>query len=141
MKKLIALILSVLMVLTCLSAALVVSADETADKFAPTNEEKIDLFEGEQGAALGGFGNGELNFSVKGGDLKLCAESSLNEGNGHLEKNAAAVALEKGMSFNSHGDEKVAIAAAVYACVTLTAERNGLSVVNASGDIYSDLLV
>ena len=59
MKKLIALILSLLMVLSCLSAVMVVSADETADKFAPTNEEQIDLYEGEQSSALGGFSNGQ----------------------------------------------------------------------------------
>ena len=58
-KKILTLLLSLLMVLSCLSAVMVVSADETADKFAPTNEEKIDLFEGEQSGALGGFGNGQ----------------------------------------------------------------------------------
>ena len=57
-KKLLTLLLSVLMVVSCLSAALVVSADEAADKFAPTNEEKIQLYTGEQAAALGGFGKG-----------------------------------------------------------------------------------
>ena len=58
-KKVLTLLLSILMVLSCLSAVMVVSADETADKFAPTNEETLDLYEGEQSAALGGFGNGQ----------------------------------------------------------------------------------
>ena len=58
-KKVLTLLLSLLMVLSCLSAVMVVSADETADKFAPTNEETLDLYEGEQSGALGGFGNGQ----------------------------------------------------------------------------------
>ena len=58
-KKILTLLLSLLMVLSCLSAVMVVSADETADKFAPTNEEQIDLYEGEQSSALGGFSNGQ----------------------------------------------------------------------------------
>ena len=63
-KKLLTLLLSALMILSCLSAALVVSADETADKFAPTNEETIQLYSGEQGAALGNYGKGH-SFGAK----------------------------------------------------------------------------
>ncbi len=55
-KRIFALVLSLLMVLTSLTAVMVVSADE-ADKFAPTNEEKAEMFaSGDQGPALGGFG-------------------------------------------------------------------------------------
>lgn len=57
-KKILALVLSVLMVMTSLTAVMVVSADETADKFAPTNEELTQMYVGEQGAALGGYGKG-----------------------------------------------------------------------------------
>ncbi len=54
-KKILALVLSVLMVMTSLSAVMVVSAD---DKFAPTNEELTQMYVGEQGPALGGYGPG-----------------------------------------------------------------------------------
>lgn len=63
-KKVLTLLLSILMVLSCLSAVMVVSADETADKFAPTNEEPLQLYTGEQGPALGGFGKGQ-SFGIK----------------------------------------------------------------------------
>ena len=63
-KKLLTLLLSALMILSCLSAALVVSADETADKFAPTNEEEIQLYTGSQAAAHGSYGKGN-SFGAK----------------------------------------------------------------------------
>ena len=53
-KRILAVLLSVLMVAACLVS--LVSADETADKFAPTNEEEINLTDGGQAAAYGGFG-------------------------------------------------------------------------------------
>ena len=56
-KKIFALVLSVLMVVTCFAGILTVSADE-ADKFAPTNEEKIELHDGTQAGPLGGYGKG-----------------------------------------------------------------------------------
>lgn len=63
-KKIFALLLSVLMVVTCFAGMLTVSADE-ADKFAPTGEEKIDLFTGEQQATpYGSYGKGQ-SFGVK----------------------------------------------------------------------------
>lgn len=62
-KKMFALLLSVLMVVTCFAGMLTVSADD-ADKFAPTNEEKIDLHDGAQAGALGGFGKGN-SFGAK----------------------------------------------------------------------------
>ena len=58
-KKIFALLMSLLMVFTTLSGVLMVSADETADKFAPTNEETVNMYvDGEQGAAHGGYGIG-----------------------------------------------------------------------------------
>ncbi|MBQ4113171.1 MAG: hypothetical protein IJD38_10280 [Clostridia bacterium] len=63
-KKILTLLLALLMVLSCLSAVMVASADESADKFAPTNEEKTQLYTGDQGAALGGFGPGK-SFGAK----------------------------------------------------------------------------
>ena len=68
-KKLFALLLSALMVLTCFAAVVTVSADE-ADKFAPENEELINLYEGEQAGALGDFGKGSsvaIRFTVDSG--------------------------------------------------------------------------
>ena len=62
-KRIFALLMSVLMVLSSLTVVMV-SADETADKFAPVNEEKIQQYTGEQGAALGGFGPGK-SFGAK----------------------------------------------------------------------------
>ncbi len=62
-KKMFALLLSVLMVVTCFAGILTVSADE-ADKFAPTNEEKIELHDGAQGQALGGYKKGQ-SFGAK----------------------------------------------------------------------------
>ena len=61
-KRFFALLLSVLMVAACFVS--VVSADDVADKFAPTNEESIQLYEGGQGAAYGGFGKG-ASFGAK----------------------------------------------------------------------------
>ncbi len=61
-KRIFALLLSVLMVVTCFTA--LVSADDAADKFAPTNEEPIQLYEGGQGAAYGSFGKGN-SFGAK----------------------------------------------------------------------------
>ena len=59
-KKIFALLMSLLMVFTTLSGVLMVSADETADKFAPTNEETVNMYvDGEQGAAHGGYGIGK----------------------------------------------------------------------------------
>ncbi len=55
-KRILALLLSVLMVAACFVS--VASADDAADKFAPTNEEPIQLYDGAQGAAYGGFGKG-----------------------------------------------------------------------------------
>ena len=62
-KKIFALLLSVLMVVTCFAGMLSVSADE-ADKFAPTNEEPIQLYDGAQGQALGGYSKGQ-SFGAK----------------------------------------------------------------------------
>ena len=62
-KKIFALLLSVLMVVTCFAGILTVSADEV-DKFAPTNEEKTELHDGAQGPALGGFEKGQ-SFGAK----------------------------------------------------------------------------
>ena len=56
-KRIFALVLSLLMVLTSFAAVMSVSAEE--DKFAPTNEVKEQMYTGEQGAALGGFGPGK----------------------------------------------------------------------------------
>ena len=56
-KRLFALLLSVLMVVTCFAGMLTVSADD-ADKFAPTDEEQIQMYEGGQGGALGSYGKG-----------------------------------------------------------------------------------
>jgi hypothetical protein len=56
-KRIFALVLSLLMVLTSFAAVMSVSAEE--DKFAPTNEEKEQMYTGEQGSALGGFGPGK----------------------------------------------------------------------------------
>ena len=61
-KRILAVLLSVLMVAACLVS--LVSADETADKFAPTNEEEINLTDGGQAAAYGGFGKGQ-SFGAK----------------------------------------------------------------------------
>ncbi len=57
-KRIFALLLSLLMVVTSLTAMMTVSADETEDKFAPTNEELTQMYVGGQGGALGGFGPG-----------------------------------------------------------------------------------
>ena len=56
-KRIFALVLSLLMVLTSFAAVMSVSAEE--DKFAPTNEVKEQMYTGEQAAALGGFGPGK----------------------------------------------------------------------------------
>jgi hypothetical protein len=56
-KRIFALVLSLLMVLTSFAAVMSVSAEE--DKFAPTNEEKEQMYTGEQGSALGSFGPGK----------------------------------------------------------------------------------
>ena len=56
-KRIFALALTLLMVLTSLTAVMFVSAEE--DKFAPTNEEQTQMYMGEQGAALGGYGPGK----------------------------------------------------------------------------------
>ena len=56
-KRIFALVLALLMVVTSFAAVISVSAEE--DKFAPTNEEKTQMYTGEQGAALGGFGPGK----------------------------------------------------------------------------------
>ena len=56
-KRIFALVLSLLMVMTSFAAVLSVSAEE--DKFAPTNEEKIEMFAGNQSTtALGSIGKG-----------------------------------------------------------------------------------
>ena len=62
-KKIFALLLSLLLVMSTLTGVMVAFAD-TADKFAPTNEEKLDLVTGEQSAALGSFGPGQ-SFGAK----------------------------------------------------------------------------
>ena len=57
-KRIFALVMSLLMVLTSFAAVMSVSAED--DKFAPTNEEKTQMYvDGEQGSALGGFGPGQ----------------------------------------------------------------------------------
>ena len=63
-KKIFALLMSLALILTTLSGVLMVSADETADKFAPTNEEKADMYTGTQGDPYGGFGPGK-SFGAK----------------------------------------------------------------------------
>ncbi len=56
-KRILALVLSVLMVMTAFAAVMSVSAEE--DKFAPVNEETMQMFEGEQSnKALGSIGKG-----------------------------------------------------------------------------------
>ena len=62
-KKMFALLLSVLMVVTCFAGMLSVSADE-ADKFAPTNEEPLEVFTGTQTTPHGGYGPGQ-SFGAK----------------------------------------------------------------------------
>lgn len=61
-KRIFALLLSVLMVVTCFAGMLTVSAEE--DKFAPTNEEPVDLHDGSNGGVLGNFAKGN-SFGVK----------------------------------------------------------------------------
>ena len=61
-KRIFTLLLAVLMAVTC--CTVLVSADDTADKFAPTNEETIQLYDGGQGTAYGGFGKG-ASFGAK----------------------------------------------------------------------------
>ena len=56
-KKMLAMLLSVLMVVTCFAGMTAVSAED-ADKFAPTNEESILLHDGSQAGALGSIGKG-----------------------------------------------------------------------------------
>lgn len=56
-KRIFALLLSLLMVVTCFAGMMSVSADD-ADKFAPTNEEQVQMYVGAQGAALGAYGKG-----------------------------------------------------------------------------------
>ena len=56
-KRILAVLLAVLMVSACFVS--MVSAEEAADKFAPTNEEQINLTDGGQSAAYGGFGKGQ----------------------------------------------------------------------------------
>lgn len=56
-KRIFALVMSVLMVLTSFAAVVSVSAED--DKFAPTNEATEQMYMGEQGSALGGFGPGK----------------------------------------------------------------------------------
>ena len=55
-KRIFALVLALMMVMTSFAAVLSVSAEE--DKFAPTNEEQIQMYVGNQGQALGGIGKG-----------------------------------------------------------------------------------
>lgn len=55
-KKILAMVLSLLMVMATLSAVFTVSADETP--FDPNNQEEIQLYKGGQSSALGGFGKG-----------------------------------------------------------------------------------
>ena len=55
-KRIFALVLALMMVMTSFAAVLSVSAEE--DKFAPANEEKIQMYVGNQGQALGGGGKG-----------------------------------------------------------------------------------
>ena len=55
-KRIFALVLALMMVMTSFAAVLSVSAEE--DKFAPANEEKIQMYVGNQGQALGGVGKG-----------------------------------------------------------------------------------
>ena len=56
-KRIFALVLALMMVMTSFAAVLSVSAEE--DKFAPTNEEKIEMFAGNQSTtALGSIGKG-----------------------------------------------------------------------------------
>ena len=56
-KRIFALVMSVLMVMTSFAAVMSVSAEE--DKFAPTNEVKEQMYMGEQSGALGGYGPGK----------------------------------------------------------------------------------
>lgn len=55
-KRIFALVLSLLMVMASFTAVMSVSAEE--DKFAPTNEEKSQMYTGDQGDALGAYGKG-----------------------------------------------------------------------------------
>ena len=55
-KRIFALVLALMMVMTSFAAVLSVSAEE--DKFAPANEEQIQMYVGNQGQALGGVGKG-----------------------------------------------------------------------------------
>lgn len=63
-KKIFALLMSLALILTTLSGVLMVSADETADKFAPTNEEPVEMFTGTQTTPHGGYGPGQ-SFGAK----------------------------------------------------------------------------
>ena len=56
-KRIFALVMSVLMVFASFAAVMSVSAEE--DKFAPTTEVQEQMYMGEQGAALGGYGPGK----------------------------------------------------------------------------------
>ena len=56
-KRIFALVMSVLMVMTSFAAVMSVSAEE--DKFAPTNEVKEQMYMGEQSGPLGGYGPGK----------------------------------------------------------------------------------
>ena len=76
-KRILALLLSVLMLAACFTTVAI--ADETADKFAPTNEEPIQLYEGGQGAAYGSFGKG----SSFGAKVTVAAGKRLTQINFH----------------------------------------------------------
>ncbi len=59
MKRIITFLLTLLMMLSCLSCLMPASAEEATDPYAPANEELQQMFTGEQGAALGSFGKGQ----------------------------------------------------------------------------------
>ena len=64
-KKILTMIMALLMVLTTMSCLVTVSADEKADKFAPTNEELIQMYSGDRSdTALGGYDQGK-SFGAK----------------------------------------------------------------------------
>ena len=81
-------------------------------------------------AALGTLRDAVLHLSIDGGNLHVRAQRRLHKTNRRLAENGIPFPAENLMGPHRNGDVQIARRAAVAACVSLSPQGNGLSVVN-----------
>ena len=108
---------------------------------AGAQERNALALEAEGRAGLRALGYVELYLTVERGDLDLRAERRSRKGYVLIKEHRRALALKPCVGLHEHRYQQIAGRAAVYAGVALSAQRYGLSVIDAGRDADAHLVL